>query len=421
MKRASLVLIFVLLLSGLVYGQQVDTDSLLKVAYKEFNESNNLGKAKELSWKALEIAPDYLDFHVLLGRIYQRSGALDSAKFYFDYVLDRDKSYHEVYMYLIPVNISTKNYDEAYFRINEAKASGLKQAPLLGFEHQILVEKGDQRVEYDFLQATLKEYPDLSEFRQRFNILESRFNSDRIGFNYSLTGFNREGVGPWHLTGLQYVREREWGSLIGRVNYADRLSAGESISSGFQYELESYFFTGKTTYSYAGIAYSNDIVFPNLRFGYSIYKNFQKGWEGEAGVRFTKVSPPEGNREFRSGIVGVGKYLGSYWLNMRMFLQNEEKSFYPAFTFTSRYYFGGRFDYLTFIAGYGTSPDERATLGQFDNRVALQSYRFGLGYYKSISEKFFLGVQFMYNFQEYNPSFTQNEYEGSINLQYRIK
>ncbi|MCH7397126.1 YaiO family outer membrane beta-barrel protein [Belliella sp. DSM 107340] len=421
MLRALFISIFTLLFSMQVVGQQVDTDSLLKVAYREFNESNNLENAKKLSWKALEIAPDYLDYHVLLGRIHQRLEDLDSARYYFDYVLDRDDSYHEVYFYLIPLIIKTKDYDSASKRIDEAKVIGIDQAPLLMFEHEILVKKGNHRDEYDFLKATLEEYPEISEFRQRFNNLESRFNSDRIGINYSLTGFSREGVGPWHLTGLQYIREREWGSLIGRVNYADRLSAGESISSGFQYEVESYFFTGKTSYSYAGLAYSNDIVFPNLRFGYSFFKNFQKGWEGEVGLRYTVVSPPEGNREFRSGIIGVGKYLGSYWLNLRMFIQNEEDSFYPAFTFTSRYYLGGRFDYLSFIVGYGTSPDERTTLGQFDNRVALESYRFGFGYYKSISEKFFIGVQLMYNYQEYNPSFAQNEYEGSLNLQYRLK
>jgi hypothetical protein len=46
---------------------------------------------------------------------------------------------------------------------------------------------------------------------------------------------------------IQYIRERSWGSLIGRINYVNRLSSGISVSDGIQLEAESYFFTGKTT------------------------------------------------------------------------------------------------------------------------------------------------------------------------------
>jgi hypothetical protein len=45
---------------------------------------------------------------------------------------------------------------------------------------------------------------------------------------------------------IQYIRERSWGSLIGRINYVNRLSSGISVSDGIQLE-ESYFFTGKRT------------------------------------------------------------------------------------------------------------------------------------------------------------------------------
>ncbi len=420
MKKLALIILHFAFLISSIQAQQIDTDNLLIQAYKEFNEEKNAEKAKQLSWQAIALAPDYLDFYVLLGRIHQRESNLDSARYYFSYVLERNKNYEEVYFYVIPIELSTGELDQAEYYIADARNQKLDEVRLLRFEHQVLIERGDQRKEYEFLKESLDLNPDQSEFRQRFNLLESRFNSDRVGVNYSITGFNREGVGPWHLLGLQYIREREWGSLIGRVNYADRLSAGQSITNGVQYELESYFFTGKQSYSYVGAAYSRDIVFPNWRIGYSYYKNFANGWEGELGLRYTLVTPPEGNREFRSGIIGIGKYVGSYWLNLRTFIQNEESDFYPAFTFTTRYFFGGRFDYLTFIAGYGTSPDERTTLGQFDNRVALDSYRFGAGYYKTFSEKILVGFQVMYNYQEYFPGLTQQEYEGFVSLQYRF-
>lgn len=420
MKKIVFSILFSTILVIVVQAQQVDSDSLLIQAYKEFNENKNTEYAKKLAWKGISIAPDYLDFYVLLGRVHKRESNLDSAAYFFNYVLERNTEYKEVFLYVIPIELSLKKFDDAQQTIKEARIHQIDEQKLLRFEYEILLEKGDQRAEYDFLNQVLKNYPDQSEFRQRFNLLESRFNSDRVGVNYSLTGFNRDGVGPWHLLGLQYIREREWGSLIGRVNYADRLSAGQSITNGIQYELESYIFTGKNSYSYLGAAYSSDFVFPNWRLGYSYYKNFVNGWEGELGLRYTLVSPPEGNREFKSGIIGIGKYIGPAWINLRTFIQNEEDNFYPAFTLTTRYFFGGRFDYVTFIGGYGTSPDERTTLGQFDNRIALDSYRVGVGYYKSFSENFLFGIQFMYNYQEYFPGLTQSEYEGFLNLQYRF-
>jgi hypothetical protein len=82
------------------------------------------------------------------------------------------------------------------------------------------------------------------------------------------------GYGPWHL-GIQYIRERSWGSLIGRINYVNRLSSGISVSDGIQGQ-NLIFFTGKTNYSYLGAGYSLDPVFPKLRLAYSFYQNFKK-------------------------------------------------------------------------------------------------------------------------------------------------
>jgi hypothetical protein len=66
-----------------------------------------------------------------------------------------------------------------------------------------------------------------------------------VGVNYSYTSFDRSGYGPWHLGSIQY-RERSWGSLIGRINYVNRLSSGISVSDGML-EAESYFSQEKRT------------------------------------------------------------------------------------------------------------------------------------------------------------------------------
>ncbi|MNL45772.1 hypothetical protein D3C87_1684460 [compost metagenome] len=150
--------------------------------------------------------------------------------------------------------------------------------------------------------------------------------------------------------------------------------------------------------------------------GYSFFHNFKKGWEADLGARFTKTE----NQEFTAGVIGIGKYIGSYWINLRSYIQKDSDNVYTAFTLTGRYYFNTRFDYGTIIAGYGTSPDERTTLGQFGQRVALDSYRIGGGYYRMFSNRYLTGIQAMYNKQEYAPGLKQNEIELSILLQYKF-
>ena len=65
----------------------------------------------------------------------------------------------------------------------------------------------------------------------------------------------------------------------------------------------------------------------------------------------------------------------------------------------------------SFLAGYGSSTDERYSLGQIENRLALNSFFVGTGYFGQISEKIKIGLQFVYNHQEYiDAQQYQNEY-----------
>ena len=91
-----------------------------------------------------------------------------------------------------------------------------------------------------------------------------------------------------------------------------------------------------------------------------------------------------------SAAIGIGKYIGVGWLNLKSYMQLGQKKPYPSLSSTYRYYFGSRFDYFSVNAGYGTSPDERETITDFNNRISLISYRLGAGYNTMIYKKFIL-------------------------------
>ena len=267
-----------------------------------------------------------------------------------------------------------------------------------------------------FLETLKQKFPNNKKIQQELIQLKTKTASNRIGITYNNTSFSRNGVGPWHLIGLQYITEKKIASVIARINYAERYNFNTK-NTGLQYELESYFNTSKKTYSYVNVAYSaNDNVFPVLRLGYSFYYSFNKGWEADAGMRYTKTT----NFEFYAAAFGIGKYIGPYWLNLKSYFQFFENKNYPSITATGRYYFNTKYDYLSAFIGTGTNPDERITLGQFENRFAFKSYRFGAGFNKILSQQYILGFQASFNNQEYKLKSFQNEFDFFVSLQYKF-
>lgn len=418
MKHSLKIALFLLFLLGIkqsAFSQKVDVDSLLIKALEDVRNGHYESGLKK-SHLGIKLTPEYIDFYLLAGRVHQLTKSNDSARYYFNHVIKKNPSYEDAFLYLINLDLEEKKYDQAEHVADRAIARHPDKKYFKEKKWNVLLLRNDEKKEYEYLKLIEPQFPNNEEMKQRIFFLDSKVNSDRLGVNYSYTTFNRDNYGPWHLASAQYIRERRWGSLIGRVNYANRFAFGESIADGLQYEAESYIFTGKMSYSYLGAAYSDDIVFPKWRLGYSYFQNFKKGWEADLGFRFTKAE----DREFKTGVIGIGKYINSYWFNLRAYLQNEKEDFYPAFTLTTRYYFNTRFDYVTVIAGYGTSPDERTTLGQFDQRVALDSYRAGAGYYRLFGEHYLTGIQATFNNQEYTPGLKQNELELSLMFQYKF-
>ncbi len=365
--------IFLFLISNQkISAQKIDSDSLLTVIIKDMQNEKNYEKNIQRALIGKKIAPAYLDYYLVLGRNYDFLKNTDSARYYYKYYIEKNVANEDAFNYLINLELEDKKYKEAEIIIDQAIAlhsenKGFEQKKIVLFQLQ-----KDRKKEYEYLKNLQLKNPNDNAITQLVFQLESKLKTDRIGVNYSLTSFDRKGYGPWQLGSLQYIRERQWGSLIGRINYADRISFGQ---------------------------------------------NFKNGWEGDLGIRYLKI---QDGTEFKTAVVGVGKYLDSFWVNLRTFIQKENDEYYPAVTLTIRYYFDTRFDYIALTSGYGSSPEERTTLSQFKERISLNSYRMGAGYFKLFNNHYITGIQLTYNKQEYIRNATQNELELSLMLQYKF-
>ncbi|NJM78870.1 MAG: YaiO family outer membrane beta-barrel protein [Flavobacterium sp.] len=166
-----------------------------------------------------------------------------------------------------------------------------------------------------------QKFPDEAYFKNELENIKNETELDQIGFNYSYTHFNRSNYGPWHYSSIQYLRQREKITLIGRVNFTDRRVNGSSTNSGLLYEFETYFKNYEKSYSYFNIGFGNESVFPKFKISYSYFQDLGKGWEGEMGYRYNEREVEKIN----SGVIGIGKYFGSNWINARTYVFSRRK------------------------------------------------------------------------------------------------
>ena len=397
------------------FAQKINTDSLLLVTNNILkSEQKDYFKAKKIAHQCLKVAPDYLDFHIALGRIHKNEKNSDSARYYFQHVMDANPKYKEAFVYLSQTELDAKNKEAALATINKGITIYPEEKEFYLVKLQVVNSEEDAKKSIEYLEFLNAKYPEDITLKNQLRELKSSINSNRIGTGYSFTHFSRDNYGPWHLSNINYMKQFDKFSLGSRISYIDRKINGSSANFGYFYEVESYFKTYKKSYSFANVGFSEGKVFPEFRFLYSYYLTLGKGFEIEIGYRYNQQQ----NIKLSSGILAFGKYFKNNWINFRSSFLISEPKLYPTFSSSFRHYYDTKYDYFSFTAGYGTSPDERETLTQFQDRIALTSYRFGAGYSKLFAKKYVIGVNTGFNNQEYFPERFQNEYNISIDLTY---
>ncbi len=343
------VILLILNLSVLTVSAQIkDVDMMLKQALHESNVTKDYAKAMALAKQALVLSPDYTDVRLLVGRLYKLTGQPDSARIAFNLVLEQSPGHPDAIAHL-------KNLDN-------------------------------------------------DTYQQKIANL-----ANSVSITYNPTFFEVPGKQSWDLLSIHYARKTKFGTLIGRINYADR-----SYNDGFQFELEAYPKHNKG-YSFVNLAYSNAAIFPRYRAAYSYLRSFEGGWEGELGLRYQYR-----NEDFFSYGGSAGKYLGNYWLNLKAYFTPASGMVSQSYTLTSRYYFATADDYLTAIVGTGTSPDDRIRSFDFAERLNTSSLRFGLGYQRLVWLRNVVGILATYNREEHVACRKENEFDIAITFQHRF-
>ena len=193
------------------------------------------------------------------------------------------------------------------------------------------------------------------------------------------------------------------GSFGGRINYA-----GRERGTGLQGEAELYYTHSTNWYSYALAAYANEVVFPQWRLGYTLFRTFRDETEVGLGARYLKRDTMQNV----SALLSLVKVYGDFWLNLRaygIFEQRQEAA--SSFALSARYYMNRRQDFLSVTAALGTSPDDRSRLIQFTELSGLLTRSVGAGYQRTFRYRTILGINTTWITQKIDDQLFQNQYD----------
>jgi YaiO family outer membrane protein len=348
--HSALILLFLSISLAPFIGFAQSSDELFQKAREYAFKKNDYVSAREFCKEALVKSPNYSDISVFLGRLYTWDKMYDSARSVLYGVIKRNASNYDAYNAAIDMEYWSDNYEQA-LKVSEA---AIKQYPkseeFLLKRARVLGAMKDYSEAFSTLEALFainNTYPDAILYAERLKE-EVRINAVTLTYDYD--SFDKT-FDPWHAVSLAYARQTPFGSVIGRINYANRF-----LENGVQFEVDMYPRFAEGLYAYLNAGYSKDNIFPQYRLGASLYYSLPLSFEIDAGIRYLNF----GSSDVKIYTGALGKYYSNFWLSLRSYITPSISRASYSYSILVRYYLSGADDYITVSGGWGISPDERA-------------------------------------------------------------
>ncbi|WBL21361.1 YaiO family outer membrane beta-barrel protein [Zunongwangia sp. HRR-M8] len=397
------VILFYLCLQTNAFSQNYSSDELFTMAREAAFEEDNYPKAIKFSKKALDQSPNYTGIRVFLGRLYTWSKNIDSARVEFEKVLKNNPGHEDGSFAYASLEYWNDDSKKALNIINNGLEAHPDSENLLLLKAKVLKDLKEYKLAQEANSRLLKINPGNTEARSLSQRLTTLSAKNQIGLTYDFVYFDEQFDDPWHLSSIDYSRQTKLGSVVARVNYANRFR-----TNAFQFEVDAYPSISKTFYAYVNAGISDkEGIFPDYRAGFSLYANLPWAMEAEAGFRLLGFDD-----ETWIYTASVGKYYKSFWFNFRTFLTPSNSSVSQSFSLITRYYLGGADDYLNLRIGTGLSPDNQTNniLYNNGNQYRLKSNNIFLGYRKTLWSTNVVFIEGGLENQEYRQGETGNQF-----------
>ncbi len=390
--------------------QVVDLDKMFKSA-RDLAFQGNWKEAIEICKNILGKKPEYQDVRVLLGRIYSWDKEYDLARRELLRVIQENPNHLDAISALIDVEYWTNDLVKALVYCDEGLKNDPNHRDFLYKKAQIFEKQGKYKEASENIYLLLKMdsgHTDAQELLNRIQFSTQLFEAKvRYGYDHFKRG--EEDFGPWHMGSFDLSKKLKWGTVIGRVNYANR-NFGSLSKSGPQFEIDLYPRITKGFYAYVNGGYSSSSVFPKYRLGGELYKSLPSGFEISAGARYLDFSVASvliytGN---------LGKYYKNYWFSLRPFITSKTSGIDISGILLIRKYQNKPGNYITLLLGIGSSPIELFFLEDIER---LNSYKIGLEITQKVSKSLLIEIHFRFEREEFQTGKFGNRYALSFSLQ----
>ena len=387
----------------------------LNVSAQSYDEARNLAfngdraKARQLCRAILAKGFDS-DVALLLGRTYAWDGKYDSTRIVLNEVLSRNPNNMDALDAFVDVEYWSENYDKAIEYCDLA----LKKAP---YSEDFLLKKArilHSNDKYKEAVATLEDfiqkYPGQAEVLKKLQEYRPDVMKNKLKISYTLDIFDKDfNRDPWQMTSFSYGRKTKLGSVIARVNMAQRFG-----DTGFQYELDAYPKISENNYLYLNYGFSKSSVFPENRFGVELYHNFPKSFEGSIGMRQLYFS----SSNVSIFTATLGKYISNYWISLRSYVTPGSDGTSVSGQLQARRYFSDPENYIGLRLGYGVSPDDNQSLVDINakSRLTLKTRSIRMEYNHIINRIWILNGGATWGNEELIPGTYSGYYSFDISI-----
>lgn len=398
--------------TGTSFGQndkniiQINSDSLYNTA-RQLAFNGQRAKARSICKEILHYKNGYYDAWVLIGRTYIWDNQPDSARMAFTEVLSKKQGYYDAIDGLIDVEYKTDQYEACIKQCDIALSFNPNDKNFQIKKAKALIAIPEYEKATVLLNDLLTRDSSNIDAQQLLSDISLATIKNKISLNYTYDYFEKRMIEPWQLAYVQYSRQTSFGSVIGRINYANRFS-----TKGLQYEVDAYPKISKSSYLYLNLGYSDKSIFPHFRSGAEWNIKLPSAFEASLGFRYLSFT----SSDVFIYTASVGKYIGNYWLSARTFITPSKIGTSVSGSLAGRKYFSDKDNYLGLRFSYGTSPDDRKDLLTSVSVLHVKSESMRLEWNKKFNQVWILNVAAIYENEEYFPSKFRYILTGDITI-----
>ena len=389
-KRFSLTL---LLMAGVGFFTLLSAQTFEEVKNYAFNGQR--AKARAICRAILAKGFDS-DVATLMGRTYAWDSQYDSARVVLQEVLVHSPENSDALSALADVEYWNDRYPKALEYCNRILVKDPNNETVQ-YQKARILNSADRYDEAALvLEKLLEKNSANTDALRLLDKVRLELIKNKITISYSYDYFSNAAYNkdPWQLVYLQYGRKTSLGTVIGRVNYANRFG-----TNAIQLEADAYPKIGENDYLYLNYGFSDMSIFPNHRGGFEWNHSFPKAFEGSLGGRILHFA---GSKRVVIYTGSFGKYFGNYWMSLRPFVTPGNDGTSVSTYLMVRRYFSDPENYIGLKLGMGSSPDERRLLLDDPNHLAhLKSQSVRVDYNHIFSNRWILSTGVAYANEEF--------------------